>query len=392
MNSDDNKYMAESIINAIESVIGPPPVKLHEPLFQGNEWLYLKDCLDSNYVSSVGKFVEKFEKSIANYTGAKYAVAMVNGTSALHIALLIANVKPKDEVLVPALTFIATANAITYCGAIPHFIDSESTTFGIDPLKLLIYLKNIAKVQNGLCINKNSGRVIKALIPMHVFGHPSNLRALIDISNEFNIELIEDAAESLGSLYGGRHVGTFGKIGVLSFNGNKIITTGGGGAILTNNAEIAFKAKHLSTTAKTSHLWEYDHDSVGYNYRMPNINAALGCAQIENISTLLELKRKLTQNYSNAFNDVDGCKLKLEPENCKSNYWLQTIVLNASNMELRNEILRKINYHGYMARPVWNLLNRINHFKKFPMMDLSGAEDLEKRIINIPSSSIIAND
>jgi len=390
MPNQGNKSLGKNIVAALVSAIGPGPATLHEPSFDGNEWRYLKECLDSTYVSSVGNFVDEFEQQLILFTGAKYAVAMVNGTAALHIALLLAGVKPNDEVLIPALTFVATANAVSYCGAIPHFIDSEIKSFGIDAAKLRSYLRENTIVNRGLCINKTSQRVIKALVPMHVFGHPCNLSELLDISKEFNIALVEDAAESLGSHYDGRHTGTFGIMGVLSFNGNKTITTGGGGALLTNHGELAKLAKHLSTTAKRPHAWEYNHDSVGYNYRMPNLNAALGCAQLENLPELLNLKRKLALSYVKAFSGVEGCIFKTEEEGCKSNYWLQTIVLNSASYSLRNEILREINECGFMARPAWNLLNTLKHFENMPRMNLSGAEDLEKRIINIPSSPKLA--
>ena len=268
------------VVDAIRRVAGTKPVGLHEPTFDGNEWKYLKECLDSSYVSSVGKFVDQFEENLAEYTGAKYAISVVNGTSALHIALKLAGVQPGDEVLVPALTFIATANAVSYCGATPHFVDSEEHTLGIDASKLRSYLNLIVDVEFNQSINKVTGKVIRAIVPMHTFGHPSDLDALLSISNDFNIVLVEDAAESLGSYYKGQHTGTFGLLSATSFNGNKTITTGGGGAILTNDEWLAKRAKHLTTTAKKAHQWEYDHDEIGYNYRMPNINAALGCAQL----------------------------------------------------------------------------------------------------------------
>jgi aminotransferase in exopolysaccharide biosynthesis len=293
-------------------VIGPAPVALHEPYFEGNELEYLKECIDSTYVSSIGKFVDRFEYELANFTGAKYAVSTVNGTSALQIALLLAGVQNGDEVLMPALTFVATANAAVYCNANPHFVDSEESTFGIDAGKLNEYLLANSELKAGLCVNKNTGRIIRALVPMHAFGHPSNLSDLVQVARDFRLVLVEDAAESLGSYYKGQHTGTFGLLGTLSFNGNKTITTGGGGAVLTNSAELAKQAKHLTTTAKISHEWEYRHDQVGYNYRMPNLNAALGCAQIEQLPNKLAVKRKLFENigtfderYINGVDDVD---------------------------------------------------------------------------------------
>ncbi len=386
MTTLDKESLGKQIISAIESVVGPPPAALHEPSFHGNEWHYLKECLDSTYVSSVGNFVNQFEHHLIEITGAKYAVAMVNGTAALHIALLLANVRPNYEVLIPALTFVATANAVSYCGAIPHFVDSESESFGINAAKLRSYLKENTIIDCGQCVNKRSQRVIKALVPMHVFGHPCNLNELLEISKDFKIALIEDAAESLGSQFNGQHTGTFGVMSAFSFNGNKTVTTGGGGALLTNNYKLARLAKHLSTTAKLPHQWEYKHDSVAFNYRMPNLNAALGCAQLENLQELLNFKRKLAITYEKAFSKIEGCTFKTEKNGCKSNYWLQTILLNSASYRLRNEVLKETNEYGFTTRPVWNLLSSLKHFKNMPKMDLSGAMELEKRIINIPSS------
>ena len=379
--------LTDKVVSAIKSVVGEAPAALHEPTFHGNEWKYVKECIDTTFVSSVGKFVDRFEYNLADFTGAKYAVAMVSGTAALHISLLLANVKANDEVLIPTLTFIATANAVSYCGAIPHFVDSEELTFGIDVEKLRAYLLENTRQQNGQCINVNTNRPIKAIIPMHVFGHPGNLEGLLSIAKEFNIALIEDAAESLGSQYHGRNTGTFGLIGALSFNGNKTITTGGGGAILTESGELAKMAKHLSTTAKIPHQWEYIHDCVAYNYRMPNLNASLGCAQLESLPQLINLKRDLASRYEKAFNEIEGIKFKKEPAGCKSNFWLQSIVLDAGNVGFRNAILKKTNDLGYMTRPVWNLLHEQKPFRGFPRMDLSGAISLEKSIINLPSSA-----
>jgi aminotransferase in exopolysaccharide biosynthesis len=285
--------LAQNIISAIREAIGPRTAALHEPSFGGKEWLNLKECLDSTYVSSVGKFVDQFEDDLSKYTGARYAVLVVNGTAALHIALKLAGVRATDEVLIPALTFVATANAVTYCNATPHFVDSEEHTLGIDADKLRTYLTRNTSQQSGQCVNKNTGKVIRALVPMHTFGHPSDLEGLLAIARDFNIELVEDAAESLGSYYNGQHTGTFGLLGTLSFNGNKTITTGGGGAILTNNPDLASRAKHLTTTAKLPHAWDFRHDEIGYNYRMPNINAAIGCAQLEQLSNKLSAKRNL---------------------------------------------------------------------------------------------------
>jgi len=382
----DSKTLTNAVVGAIRGVVGPGKVALHEPSFEGNEWLYLKECLDSTFVSSVGKFVDQFEDELATYTGAKYAISVVNGTAALQIALKLAGVQASDEVLVPALTFVATANVVTYCNAIPHFVDSEEGTLGIDTSKLRDYLQRNTTQQSGKCVNNLSGRVIRALVPMHTFGHPSDVDGLLSIAKDFNIVLVEDAAESLGSFYHGQHTGTFGLFGTLSFNGNKTITTGGGGAILTNNEALARHAKHLTTTAKIPHAWEFRHDEIGYNYRMPNINAALGCAQLEKLSDKLASKRELYKRYQSAFAQVDGVSLFSEPENSQSNYWLQTLVLDGSESENRDLILESTNNTGIMTRPAWELMNDLEPFKGFPSMDLSTSKSLLERIINIPSS------
>ena len=385
-----SKLDIDSIITAIRVVLPQDrkcPVSLHEPCFSGNEWTYVKDCIDSTWVSYVGKYVDRFEVMIADFTGMKKAVAVVNGTAALQIALKLASVEPGDEVFVPALTFVATANAVVHCGAVPHFVDSEEKTLGLDPHKLKDYLRNICHLNSDGCTNKYTGRRIKAVIPMHVFGHPVDLDPLMDICHEYKLEMIEDAAESLGSFYKGKHTGHWGKLSILSFNGNKTITTGGGGAIITNDESLAKLAKHLTSTAKIPHRWEYRHDNIGYNYRLPNINAALGCAQMEQLPGFLEKKRELANRYSHAFQNVGGVKFFTEPPNAKSNYWLNVLLLNEPNLEQRNNLLEKTNDEGIKTRPVWTLLNKLAMFKDCPCMDLSCAENLEKRLINIPSSA-----
>jgi perosamine synthetase len=382
----NSRNLADDVVSAVRSVVGPGPAVLHAPSFEGNEWLYLKECLDSTYVSSVGKFVDQFEDNLASYTGAKYAISVVNGTAALQIALKLAGVQATDEVLIPALTFVATANAVTYCNATPHFVDSEENTLGIDAPKLREYLLRNSSQHSGQCINNNTGRVIRALVPMHTFGHPSNIEGLLSVAHDFNIVLVEDAAESLGSFYNGQHTGTFGLFGTLSFNGNKTITTGGGGAILTNDESLARHAKHISTTSKIPHPWEYRHDEIGYNYRMPNINAALGCAQLEQLPAKLAAKRYLFGQYHDAFAKIKGVKLFKEPQNCKSNYWLQSLVLDESESDNQTLILELTNKVGIMTRPVWVLLNELTPFKGLPSMNLSTAYSLAGRVINIPSS------
>lgn len=380
-------HLADQVVTAIRAAIGTGTAVLHEPRFAGNERAYLQECLDSTFVSSVGKFVDRFEADLASYTGAKHAVAVVNGTAALHVALRLAGVQPNDEVLIPALTFVATANAVTYCGAVPHLVDSEERTLGIDPDALRDHLQRVAEIRSGQCVNHDSGRVIRALVPMHTFGHPVDIEGLLAVARDFHLALVEDAAESLGSTVGGRHTGTFGVMGTLSFNGNKTITTGGGGAILTNDGELARHAKHLTTTAKVPHRWEYVHDEIGYNYRLPNINAALGCAQLEQLPDYLSSKRRLFDRYRAAFAEVQHAHIFVEPKGCQSNYWLQTLVLDKSAAEQRDAILTATNDAGLMTRPAWALMHELVPFKDCPRMDLSVAKSLSKRLINIPSSS-----
>ena len=379
--------LAQSIQAAVLQVVGSAPVALHEPRFAGNEWVYLKECLDSTYVSSVGKFVDRLEADLAAYTGAKHAVAVVNGTAALHMALLLAGVRPGDEVLIPALTFVATANAVAYCGATPHFADSEESTLGLDPRALREYLQAITEIRQQQCVNRATGRVIRAVVPMHTFGHPVDMEGVLAIARDFHLTLVEDAAESLGSTINGRHTGTFGLIGTLSFNGNKTITTGGGGAILINDSELAKRAKHLTTTAKVPHRWEYRHDDIGYNYRLPNINAALGCAQLEQLPDFLAAKRRIFGLYKTAFADLDEVRLVAEPEGCRSNYWLQTVILDETNAGQRDTILAVTNDAGLMTRPAWTLMHRLAPFRACPKMELPVSESLEQRLINLPSSA-----
>jgi perosamine synthetase len=307
----------------------------------------------------------------------------------LHISLILAGVKKDCEVLVPGLTFAATANAVCYAGAVPHFVDSEEETFGICPTKLDYYLSDTCDIQNEVCINKKTGRQITAIIPVHIFGHPCKISAILEVANKYNLEVVEDAAESLGSFYRGKHTGTFGKLGTISFNGNKIITTGGGGMIITDDKELAQHAKHLTSTAKVPHKWEYVHDQVGHNYRMPNLNAAFGCAQLQRLPEFLQSKRDLFERYCEQLSVLNGIRLLSEPTECFSNYWLQTIVLDEPDEELRNLILTDLNEAGLMSRPAWTGLHRLEHFKDNPRMDMEITESLEKRIINIPSSSFL---
>jgi perosamine synthetase len=387
MTSAMTATLAQQVTDAIGRVVGKGPVALHEPRFAGNEWAYLKECLDSTFVSSVGKFVDRFEVDLAAFTGAKHAIAVVNGTAALHVAFRLAGVKPGEEVIIPALTFVATANAVSYANAIPHFADCDERTLGLDPRALREHLRAATELRGGQCINKVTGRVIRVLCPMHTFGHLADIEGLIAVARDFHLTLIEDAAECLGSTTNGRHGGTFGLMGTSSFNGNKTITTGGGGAIITNDTALAKHAKHLTTTAKVPHRWEYTHDEVGYNYRMPNLNAALGCAQLEKLPGYIEDKRRLFEKYREAFRDVRGVRLFAEPEGTRSNYWLQVILLDEAQAGQRDAVLASTNDAGLMTRPAWTLMHKLPAFVGGPRMALPVAESIERRLINIPSSS-----
>lgn len=383
----NTSLLPTEVTKAVCKVVGKFPQKLHEPTFTGNEMKYVEDCINSTYVSSVGKYVDQFELDLAKFTGAKYAISVVNGTAALHLALKLAGVAQNDEVLVQAFTFVASANAIAYCGAVPHFVDIENENLGIDPVKLESYLSELTEKLNGTTLNKKTGRAIKVLVVMHTFGHPSKLDELMEVANRFNLIIIEDAAESIGSYYKNKHTGTAGLIGTLSFNGNKTITTGGGGALLTNNLEIARHAKHLSTTAKIPHKWAFSHDEIGYNFRMPNINAALGCAQLEQLPTKLEGKKMLFNKYRSEFSKIEGVSIFEEPDNCKSNYWLQTLMLDTPSLVLRDSILEELNSAGYMSRPGWDLVNTLKPYISNPSMNLEISNKLFESLINIPSSS-----
>ncbi|MGK7873281.1 MAG: LegC family aminotransferase [Xenococcaceae cyanobacterium] len=384
--------LEQNFLQGLKTVLGEPNpfIPLHEPEFMGNEWERVKDCLDSTFVSSVGKYVDRFEAMLAEYTGAKYAVAVVNGTAALHIALLLAGVRPGDEVLIPALSFVATANAVAHCGAIPHFIDSELETLGIDTQAVSDYLKHCGEWNTGGLTNRFTGRRIAAIVPMHPYGHPVDLASLVDVANLYYLPVVEDAAESLGSTYQGQHTGTFGRLGILSFNGNKVITTGGGGAILTNDAELARQAKHLTSTAKQPHRWEFFHDQLAWNYRLPNLNAALGCAQMERLPNFLHRKRLLAKRYQEVFRDIDGIGFVSEPKNCQSNYWLNTVRLEQPRFEVRDRLLTVANDAGYQCRPTWTLLHKLPMYADCPRAPLPVAEQLEASLINVPSSANLA--
>jgi aminotransferase in exopolysaccharide biosynthesis len=375
----------ESVVNFIKQVFNTDGViSLHEPKFIGNEKKYLIDCLDSTFVSSVGKYVDTFEKQLAEQIGSKFTIATVNGTSALHICLILADVQKDDEVITQPLTFIATCNAISYIGAKPIFVDVDLDTMGLSPDSLRNFLEKNCTIKNHKCINKMTGKTIKACVPMHTFGHPCKIDEVSNICDEWNICLVEDSAESLGSYYKNKHTGTFGKIGAFSFNGNKIITSGGGGAIVTDNAIIAKKAKHLTTTAKVPHPYEYLHNEIGYNYRMPNLNAALLVAQLEQLDEFLISKRKLANMYKRLFRSNKEFNFIEEPNNCHSNYWLQAITLK--NKAHRDDFLKFTNEQGVMTRPVWKLMSKLTMFKQCQTTDLSNSLWLEERLVNIPSS------
>lgn len=382
-----------AIVNILKDRLQGEPdskVALHEPSFVGNEWKYIKECLDTGWVSSVGKFVDRFERDLADFTGAKYAIATVNGTSALHISYLLAGVMPGDEVLVPTLTFVGTINPIFYCNAIPHFIDSNEYSLGVDCQKLDDYLSQITTVKKKNCINRVTGRPIRSLCVMHTLGHPVDMDPIMALSEKYCLTLIEDAAEALGSFYKGEHVGHRGLVGALSFNGNKIITTGGGGAVLTNHAELAKKAKHLTTTAKIPHAWAFQHTEVGYNYRLPNINAALGCAQLEKISDYLQAKRLLANQYQKSFSEIDGIRFVAEPDYAKSNYWLNAILLAKEDPSKKDMLLDLLNKNNIFVRPLWDLQHTLPMYHVCPKMDLSTAEGLQKRLIKLPSSPTLS--
>jgi perosamine synthetase len=389
----DPADISQDVLTAVRSVLGASSalIPLHEPEFGGNEWAYVKDCIDTGWVSSVGSYVNRIEADLAAYTGVAHAIATVNGTAALHICAILAGVEPGDEVLMPALTFIATANAATYSGAVPHFVDSEEQTLGVDADRLEKHLNDVAEIVDGRCINHRTGAVIRALMVMHVFGHPADLDALASLCERWRLVLIEDAAESLGSYYHGRHTGNVGRIAALSFNGNKVMTTGGGGAILTNDPDLARHAKHLTTTARVAHRWNFVHDEIGYNYRLPNINAALGCAQLEQVPDMLVRKRRLAERYAAAFAAVPGVRFMTEPEGSHSNYWLDTIVLDPAHTGEHEAVLKALNDANYMSRPLWTLMHQLPMYASCPRADLSVAEGLAGRVINLPSSPKLAD-
>jgi perosamine synthetase len=357
-------------------------IPLHEPRFAGREKEFLLECIDSTFVSSVGKFVDQFEQRLAEYTGAKYAVATVSGTSALHVSLLLADVERDTEVITQSLSFIATCNAVNYCGAIPVFVDVDKKTLGLSPKSLSDFLEAYGKLIDGQCFNKKTNKRLSACVPMHTFGHPCEIDEIKAVCDQWCIPLVEDAAESLGSFYKGRHTGTTGLLSAISFNGNKIVTAGGGGAIITNDKSLAKKAKHLTTTAKVSHKWEFNHDMIGYNYRMPNVNAALLCAQLEQLDVFVKNKRETANQYQ-SFCTKNKLDFIFEPAHARSNYWLNALLLADKKEQIA--FLEFANAQGVMSRPVWTLLNELPMFKECFVMPLVNSKWLADRLVNIPS-------
>ena len=378
--------MYDSFINLVREIYGTKDfIPLHEPQFSGNEKKYLMDTIDSTFVSSVGQYVDDFENAVAEYTGSAYAIATVNGTAALHTALVLAGVKNGEEVITQSLTFIATCNAIRYCNAEPVFVDVSKDTLGLSEQSMLGFLEENCEIRNdGFCWNKNTNKIIRVCLPMHTFGFPVELDAISQVCNRYNIILVEDAAEALGSFYKEKHTGTVGKISAISFNGNKIITTGGGGMLLTNDKTLAVKAKHITTTAKVPHKWDFDHDEVGFNYRLPNLNAALGLAQMELLPKILEEKRMIAKIYQD-WGKENGMRFIKEPSCTKSNYWLNAILLK--NKQQRDEFLEITNKNGIMTRPIWRPINQLKMYKDCQMTDLKNSRFLEERVVNVPSSA-----
>jgi len=384
------KNLAYLISSSIKKVVGKGAHQLHEPSLSNRELEYVSKTIKTRFVSSAGKYVNAFEKKFKRYVKSKNAIAVTSGTQALYISLLACGVEKDDEVLVPSLTFVGTVNAIKNLGAIPHLIDSNiKKNFGVDCAKLEKYLSEIVILKNGECFNKKTKKRIKVILPVHIFGHPCDIINVIKIAKKYKLKVVEDAAEAVGSFYEKKHLGTFGDIGCFSFNGNKIITTGGGGMIVLNNNFVAKRIKHLTTTAKLSHKWEYIHDETGFNFRMPNINAALGLAQLERIDLFIKAKRKLFKKYYTELKNIKEISLFEESTNSKSNYWLQTIVLDKKSSSKKNIILRKLHKAKIFSRPAWKLISELKPYKNCSKMDLSGAKEIYNRIINIPSSQEI---
>jgi len=380
--------LSDQLIRFVRDYFGTSEfIPLHAPVFPGREKEYVADTIESTFVSSVGTYVDRFEKDMASYTGSPRAVATVNGTAALHIALKLAGVEAGDLVITQPLTFVATCNAIAYCNAEPVFIDVDRDTLGLSARALEAWLEDHARLDpEGVCRTRTDNKVLRACVPMHTFGHPADLDGLVSVTRRWNIALVEDAAESLGSFYKSQHTGTFGALGTLSFNGNKIMTTGGGGMILAGE-KLADRAKHLTTTAKKPHPFEYIHDELGYNYRLPNLNAALGCAQLEQLETFIEAKRALAAAYEDFFKGTNLQFVK-EPAGCRSNYWLNAVI--CEDKAHRDELLETTNEQGVMTRPIWALMNHLAMYQSCRRGDLSNAKWLEARVVNLPSSCVVA--
>jgi len=385
----------QAILQALEHVCGSyapgQPIALHEPDFSGTQaWTYVRDCLDSGWVSTAGRWVSRFEQALCACTGAEHAVAVTNGTVALRLALHLVGVSAGDEVLLPPLSFVATANAVAHLGAMPHFVDVEAGSLGIDPAALAARLEAVAERREGGVFNRITGRRLAAVLPVHIFGHPARIQELRAVSEAWGLPLVEDAAEALGSWRDATHCGLVGAVGTLSFNGNKLITTGGGGALLTHSAELAQRARHLSTTAKLPHPWEFEHDAVGWNDRLPNLNAALGVAQLEDLDRRLAAKRRLAERYAAAFENLPSVELVAEPEGCRSNHWLVTLRFLADDPAVaeaqRLQVLETAHAEGLLLRPVWRLLHQLPMYAEAPRSELTVAEDQACRLLNLPSS------
>ena len=383
----------EEVLNLLNDVLkgSSKPLSLHEPELDQTDLEYVTDCVKSGWVSSVGKYVDQFERKLEEITGAKRAVAVCNGTAALHICFKMAGIGPGDEVLLPSLTFVATANALAYTGATPHFVDVEKSSMGVDPVSLRKYLEQIGEVKARKLINHKTQRHIKALVVMHAFGHPCNLQELFKIAEDFHLELIEDAAESLGSYYQGRHTGTLSAVSALSFNGNKIVTTGAGGAILAADEQVGKEIKHITTTAKVSHPWAFVHDEIGYNYRLSNLSASLGCAQLSRFDDFLKRKRQLADKYKAAAKKFDSFYFAEEPAGTKSNYWLNNLVLKDCNtLTELDQVLGACHEQGFLARPIWRPMHRLEMYQDCPRMALTNTEWLETRVVSLPSHPRLA--
>ena len=390
--SYSGKLDVQAVLKAVDEVVlsATRPVALHEPRLGARERELVLDCIDTNWVSSAGKYVTQFEQMVAAATGARHAVAIVNGTAALHAALLLEGVQENDEVILPAITFVATANAVSHAGAIPHFVDSTWDTLGLDPVALEAYLEQISLRTNNETLNRITGRRLRAIVPVHIFGHPVDMPSLNSVAKKYGLVVVEDATESLGSRLGEKACGTFGHSSVLSFNGNKIVTTGGGGMILTDDDNHARRARHFTSTAKKPHAWSFDHDEIAYNYRLPNINAALGCGQMERLTAMVHAKRELAERYFEVFDGLPHANIYREPEGARSNYWLNTLILDRQVAGERDQLLSAFHSNGVHARPLWTPMHMLPMYRNCPRSPLLVAEDMYARCINLPSSPFLA--